>query len=47
MKAETKKLIITIINVLIFVGNAIVSFLVFGETFFSVFCLILLGFTVV
>lgn len=27
MKAETKKLIITIINIVIFVGNAIVSFL--------------------
>lgn len=27
MKAETKKLIVTIINVMIFVGNAIVSFI--------------------
>lgn len=27
MKAETKKLIVTIINVIIFIGNAIVSFI--------------------
>ena len=27
MKAETKKLIVTIINIAIFVGNAIISFI--------------------
>lgn len=27
MKAETKKLIVTIVNIVIFMGNAIVSFL--------------------
>ena len=27
MKAETKKLIVTIINIVIFVGNAIISFI--------------------
>ena len=27
MKAETKKLIVTVINVVIFVGNAIISFI--------------------
>ena len=27
MKTETKKLIITIINIVIFIGNAIVSFI--------------------
>lgn len=27
MKAETKKLIVTVINIAIFVGNAIISFL--------------------
>lgn len=27
MKAETKKLIVTVVNVVIFIGNAIVSFL--------------------
>ena len=47
MKAETKKLIITIINVLIFVGNSIVSFLGGGETVATVASAILLGSTVV
>ena len=27
MKAETKKLIITVINIVIFIGNAIISFI--------------------
>ena len=27
MKSETKKLIVTIINIVIFVGNAIISFI--------------------
>lgn len=27
MKAETKRLVVTIINIVIFVGNAIVSFI--------------------
>lgn len=27
MKAETKKLIVTVINIVIFVGNAIISFI--------------------
>ena len=27
MKAETKKLIVTLINIVIFVGNAIISFI--------------------
>ena len=27
MKAETKKLVVTIINIVIFIGNAIISFI--------------------
>ena len=27
MKAETKKLIVTVINIVIFIGNAIISFI--------------------
>lgn len=27
MKADTKKLIVTVINIVIFIGNAIISFL--------------------
>ena len=27
MKAETKKLVVTVINIVIFVGNAIISFI--------------------
>ena len=27
MKAETKKLVVTVINIIIFVGNAIISFI--------------------
>ncbi len=33
MKAETKKLIVTIINVIILIGNAIVSFIGSGGDF--------------
>ncbi|MBO5483063.1 MAG: hypothetical protein J5978_07065 [Spirochaetaceae bacterium] len=50
MKAETKKLIITIINIVIFVGNAIVSFIGNNNdvsTVATVGCALLTGATLV
>ena len=39
MKAETKRLIVTVINIVIFVGNAIVSFINGGGDVATVACL--------
>lgn len=36
MKAENKKLIVTIINIIIFIGNAIISFFGNGGDFSTV-----------
>lgn len=39
MKTETKKLIVTVINIVIFVGNAIISFISGGGDVATVACL--------
>lgn len=46
MKAETKKLIVTIINIVIFIGNAIISFIGNGgdvSTVSAIGCALLTG----
>ena len=50
MKSETKKLIVTIINIIIFVGNAIISYIGSGNDLSTVATIgssILTGLTVV
>ena len=50
MKAETKKLIVTVINIVIFIGNAIISYIGNGgdvSTVAAISCALLTGTTIV